>query len=449
MKKFDLFVIGTGVSGTAIANACAREGLTVGITDERPYGGTCVMRGCIPKKVIFHVSKVLESAARLKGKGIDRLPSANWRDLIAFKQTFVDPIPASKENNFQKNGITTLHGPAKFLSDNQLQIGTDTIEAGKIVIATGAKPRNLGIPGEEQALTSDDFLDFKELPSSLLFIGGGYISFEFAHMAARCGAKVTIIHQGDQPLENFEQNIVKHLVRATRNLGIELILDTEVTGIKKTGPAFTVTAKDKQGRSAAYEAEAVFNTSGRVPAIRNLDLDKAGISYSKKGIEVNEFLQSISNPRVYAAGDASASAGLPLTPLASAEANIVAANVLKGNHQKAEYREMPTVVFTIPVLASVGYTEKQANDKKISFRVNQASVPDWFSAKSIHAEEYAYKILIEKDSGKILGAHLLGPHAEETINLFAMAIQAGMTASGIRNLILTFPSSASDISSMV
>ena len=218
---------------------------------------------------------------------------------------------------------------------NTLQLGTDTIEADKIVIATGAKPRVLDFEGGYLALSSTDFLNLKELPQSLLFIGGGYIAFEFAHIAARCGADVTIVHRGKRPLENFEQDIVVHLINATKELGIKLVLATEVSKIEKRDNHYTVKGTT-DGKEMTFRTETVFNSAGRPPAIFDLELDKSGISFSKEGVAVNEYLQSASNPNVYAAGDAADSKGLPLTPVAVMKGHIVASNIIKGNTKKSE-----------------------------------------------------------------------------------------------------------------
>ncbi len=448
MKKFDVFVIGTGVAGTAIANICAGNGLTVGITDERPYGGTCATRGCIPKKVLWGVIHAAESAKRLKGKGINQVPKVNWADLMAFKNTFTEPVPEEKEKSFQEKGITTFHGTARFVHPNQLKIEDDTIEAKNIVIATGAKPRTLNIDGVENLVTSDDFLNLKKLPESILFIGGGYIAFEFAHMAALCGSKVTIAHRDDSPLKNFDQDMVKHIIDFSREIGINILLNTEVEAVKKTAANFRIIAS-QEGSKKDFTADLVINSSGRVPAIFNLDLEKGNIDYSKKGIEVDEYLKSVSNLNVFAAGDVAASGGLPLTPMASMEANVVSSQLTDGEKIKCDYSVMPSVVFTQPPLASVGYTEKEALSKNLNFEVNTNSATDWLSAKRINAPLYAFKILTEKNTEKILGAHLAGPHAEETINLFAMAMKAGLKTSEIRNILFAYPSSASDITSMV
>lgn len=448
MKKYDVFVIGSGMAGMNVANKCASKGLKVGVTDELLYGGTCALRGCDPKKILLGPTEALHLSQNLSEKEITSLPNLNWEKAKEFKQKFVDSMPPNIEKGYDKNGVDTYHQSAKFIAENQLKIGNETIEADKIVIATGAKPRQLEIPGGDLALTSTDFLNFEQLPKSLLFIGGGYIAFEFAHMAARYGSKVTIIHRGSRPLENFDPFIVDQLVKATKELDIELVLDTEVTAVDKTEKGFSVTGKSGN-KEQKWQAEQVINSAGRPPAIFDLDLEKANIDFGKRGIEVNEFLQSKSNPRVYAAGDAADTDGIPLTPVAVMEGHTVASNILKGNSKKADYTGIPTVVFTLPTMASVGLTEKQAEEKGLDFSVKKNSVPKWFTANRINEKTYAFKTLVDNKNGKILGAHLIGPHSEEVINLFAMAIKTGFTALDIKTMILTYPSASSDIVYMV
>lgn len=449
MKTFDVFIIGSGMAGMTIANKCSAAGLSVGITDELPYGGTCALRGCDPKKVLVGATKALKLAKNLQGKGIERVPSINWPDLMAFKRSFTNPMPSKIEDGYRKNGISTFHSSTKFINENQLKVGETTIQAAKIVIATGAKPRTLDIPGSRCALTSTDFLNQKQLPKTLLFIGGGYIAFEFAHIAARCGADVTIVHRGAYPLENFDQDIVMHQMSATKELGIKIVLNTEVTEIiKRNDENYRVKGEGKEGEKE-FSTAAVFNSAGRIPAIFDLDLSKANVNFGKKGVEVNEYLQSTTNPHVYAAGDTADTDGLPLTPVAVVEGHILASNLIKGNNKKTDYKAMPTVVFTLPTMASVGITEKEAKLKNRNYQVNYQSVPNWYNARRLNEEHYAFKILIDKDSNKILGAHLIGPEAEETINLFAMAMNANLRASQIKSMVFSYPTLASDISSMV
>ncbi|WP_026914599.1 dihydrolipoyl dehydrogenase family protein [Christiangramia portivictoriae] len=448
MKKYDVFVIGSGMSGMTTANKCASKGLTVGITDELPYGGTCALRGCDPKKVIIGATEVREFAQRLKGNGIDTVPKINWEDIMAFKQSFVDAMPPKIEKGYKNKDIDTYHTSAKFLSNNTLQLGDEVIEADKFVIATGAKPRVLDFEGGNLALSSTDFLNLKKLPESLLFIGGGYIAFEFAHIAARAGADVSILHRGEHPLENFDQDIVQHLVDATRKLGIKLVLKTEVSKIEKKEDHYVVTG-NSNGKKSTYMAASVFNSAGRPPAIFDLDLKKADISFSKKGITVNDYLQSTSNPNIYAAGDSADSKGLPLTPLAVMEGHVVASNIIKGNQKKVSYPPMPSVVFTLPTMATVGLLEDEAKEKGYEINVNFEKVDNWFNARRLNVDEYAFKTIIDKNNNTILGAHLIGPHCEETINLFAMAIKTKMTISDLKTMIFSYPTMASDLTYML
>tara|TARA_R110002050_G_scaffold85091_1_gene181554 strand:+ start:16579 stop:17925 length:1347 start_codon:yes stop_codon:yes gene_type:complete len=448
MKKFDVFIIGSGMAGMTVSKKCASKGLSVGITDELPYGGTCALRGCDPKKVLIGATEAANFAKNLQGKGIDGVPSINWQDLMTFKQSFTKPMPSKIEKGYKKNGIEMFHSSAKFVGENQLKVGESTIQADKIVLATGAKPVPLNIPGSEHALTSTDFLNLDHLPKSLLFIGGGYIAFEFAHIAARCGAEVTIVHRGASPLKNFEQDIVQHLVSATKELGVKVILNTEVVEIIRENNQYKVIGKNGNEKKE-FSVSAVFNSAGRIPAIFNLDLDKGNVKFSKKGVEVNEYLQSTTNKNVYAAGDTGNTMGLPLTPVAVMEGHNLASNIIKGNHKSPDYKAMPTVVFSIPSMASVGLTEKEAKAKKLNYKVNYQSIPTWFNARRLNEKHYAFKILLDKDTDEILGAHLIGPEAEETINLFAMAMNTGLKANQIKSMVFSYPTLASDISSMV
>ena len=448
MKKFDVFVIGTGVAGTIIANKSAEKGLKTGVVDNREYGGTCGLHGCIPKKILTGATDAVSSSRALEGKGVSHSPMINWKELISFKNSFTDPMPENKKANFKENGIYTYHGNPKFIAENQIKIDEDIIEADKIVVTTGAVPRELPIPGAEHALLSEEFFKMDELPKSILFIGGGYIALEFAHIAVRSGVKVTILDMESSLLPHFDKDIVRHLVEATQKLGVELVMDTKVSEIKKEGNRYLVVG-DHNGNKRNFKSDMVFNTSGRMPAVHNLDLEKGNVRYSDKGIEVSYYMQSTTNPRVYAAGDNSATHGLPLTPFATMEAHIAVSNILEGNNKKPDYDVRPTVVYTLPSLAMVGMTEEEAKKENLNIKVNYASVPNWFVSSHLGEKTYAFKVIIDKDTDLILGAHLIGPNAEETINVFAVAMQAGMKAIELKTFPFVFPSAASDIVKMV
>ncbi len=385
----------------------------------------------------------------MRGKGVSSDGAhIDWHDLMRFKKTFTDPVPQSNEDGYADAGIAAFHGRVRFLDRSSVQVGDDTLTGRNVVIAAGAMPATLGIPGEQHFTTSEQFLEMEELPKRIVFVGGGYISFEFAHIASGAGAHVQILHRGDRPLPGFDPQLVESLVQATRELGIDVQLDTVATAIEKSGDQLTVTISGKSGQRS-IETDMVVHGAGRVPEIDDLDLKAAGVERSEKGVIANEYLQSVTNPAVYAAGDSAASTGLPLTPVAGLEGEVVARNLLEGNHRKPDYSGVPTVVFTVPPMASVGLQEEAAKAAGLKFRVNHQDTTEWYSNRRVGAGHSGFKVLVEEDTDLILGAHLFGPHAEEVINLFAVAIRTGLTAKALIGVPYAYPSSSSDIAYML
>jgi glutathione reductase (NADPH) len=448
-KNFDLIVIGTGSAGSTVAHKCRKAGWDVAIIDSRPFGGTCALRGCDPKKVFVGAAELIDWFRRMDGKGVSsKMAEIDWQALMRFKRTFTEPVPQNREKGFAKAGIAAFHGRTSFLDKTTLKVDDDILTGRFVHIAAGAKPATLSIPGEEHLTTSTQFLEMEQLPKRIAFVGGGYIAFEFAHIAARASAEVQIHHRGTRPLEGFDPDLVDRLVQATRDLGVELRLNTSVESIEKDGDRFVVNASMEKSKQS-FEADLVVHSAGRVPDIDDMNLEKAGVERSNEGVLVNEYLQSVSNPAVYAAGDAAASGGLPLTPVASMERHVVASNLLKGNHRQPNQIGVPTVVFTLPPLSSVGLREEEARKQGLKFTVKHEDTSGWYSSRRVGMKYSGFKTLVEEDSGRILGAHLLGPHAEEVINIFALAIRSGLKAEDLKTMIYAYPTSASDISYMV
>lgn len=448
-RKFDLAVLGTGAAATEVAFTCRSAGWQVAIIDSRPFGGTCALRGCDPKKVLVGAAELMDWTRRMDGKGIfGEQARIEWADLMRFKRSFTDPVPASREEGFKKAGIAAIHGRALFVGPNAVRVGEELLEAQHFVIATGAAPRKLNIPGEEYVTTSDQFLQLARVPGRVVFIGGGYISMEFAHVAVRAGAKVIVLHRGDRLLENFDPDLVEQLTGKTRNLGTDVQLQTEVNAIERTADHLTVHASAGREKRTIH-ADLVIHGAGRLPEIQDLNLTSAHVDATAKGVKVNSYFQSPSNPSVYAAGDAADSGGPPLTPVAGYEGRIVAANLLKGNHMTASYTAIPTVVYTVPPLAAVGLSEWTAKEQGRRFRTHREVTTGWYSSRRISEECSGFKVLIEESTEQILGAHLLGPHADETINLFALAMKSGMPASELRKTIFAYPTSSSDVQYML
>src|ERR1700738_2604443 len=303
-RQFDVIAIGTGSAATAVTSRCREAKWEVAIVDSRPFGGTCALRGCDPKKVLVGAAEAGDWTRRMNGKGMlaEKL-RIDCPELMHFKRSFTEPVPKRREEGFAKAGIAAFHGRARFAGPTTVQVGEETLEGRYVVIAVGDVPVDLKIPGTEHLTTSDQFMELNELPRRLLFVGGGYIAFEFAHVAARAGSQVTVLHRSPRPLALFDPDLVDQLVERTRELGIEVHLGTEAIGIEKSSAQLIVRAL-ASGETGTVQAEVVVHAAGRVPEIKDLNLDAAGIEWEKRGVRGNEFLQSVSNPSVYSAGDA-------------------------------------------------------------------------------------------------------------------------------------------------
>jgi glutathione reductase (NADPH) len=446
-KRFDLVVVGTGVTA-AVASRCREAGWTVAVADSRPFGGTCALRGCLPKKILVGAAEAVHHARDMATIGV---PAArltiDWPALMRFKRSLIDPTPERTEQAWAKMGVEQVHGRARFVDSTTLAVGDDRLIGRRLVIAAGAMPAPLKFPGADRLVTSEDFLNLDRMPARIVFVGGGYISFEFAHVAARAGADVTILHRGARPLEGFDPDLVDLLVRRTRELGIRVELDTEVLGVEPDAGGLVVRGR-QHGTERRFEADMAVHGAGRVPELDDLDLDRAGVKREKRGVIVNEYLQSISNPAVYAGGDAAAS-GPQLTPKADHDAGVLTTNLLEGNRRAVNYEGIASAVFSIPPLASAGLTESAARAAGLKFRSTWQDTAGWYNTRRVGETASGFKMLIEEGTGRILGAHLLGPNAAEVINLFAVAIRLRIPADDLKQVIFAYPTSGSDIRFML
>lgn len=445
--QYDLVVVGTGVTA-AVASRCREAGWTVAVVDSRPFGGTCALRGCVPKKILVSAAEAVHAARDLADTGVPAgTLTIDWRPLIRFKRSLVDPTPQHTEQAWAKMGVEQFHGRARFVGPASLAVGNDRLVGRRVLIAAGAMPVPLRFPGAERLMTSEDFLNLDRLPPRIVFVGGGYIAFEFAHVAARAGVRATILHRGARPLERFDQDLVDLLVKRTREVGIRVELDTEVRGIEALG-ADLVVRGSQGGRDCRFEADIAVHSAGRVPEIDDLDLEAAGVKREKRGVTVNEFLQSVSNPLVYAGGDAAAS-GPPLTPKADHDAEVLVTNLLEGNRRTPNYDGIASAVFSVPPLTSAGLTEADARAAGLRFHTNWQDSSAWFNTRRVGETTSGFKVLIEDQTDRVIGAHLLGPHADEMINVFAVAIRLGIRARDLKQTLFAYPTHGSDIRFML
>jgi glutathione reductase (NADPH) len=457
-KRYDLVVVGSGAAASGVASRVRQAGRSVAIVDFRPFGGTCALRGCDPKRVLGSGVEAVRAATRLAGRGVRGEPSVDWARLMAFKRTFTDPVPAQRASGYREQGVDAFQGTARFKGPQVLAVGDIELEARHIVLAAGAEPVPLGIPGEEYAVTHEEFLSLEELPERVAFIGGGYIAAEFSNIAALSASRVTVLQRGERMLTGFDPDLVGWLMDSFRSMGITVTTGAKVEAIERAaasrgsrpGAPHALTVRySAKGAAASVEADLVVHAAGRRPALHALDLQAGGVATDDHGrLRLNQWLQSVSNPAVYAAGDA-AQRGPPLTPVASRDAEVVAANLLNGNTRAADHRAVPTVAFTIPPIAAVGLSEAAAREASRSLRVNCRRASEWYTARRLAEPVYGFKVLIDEESRRILGAHLVGPGAEDTINIFALAIRESLAIDALREALFAYPTAASDIGYML
>ncbi len=447
--RFDLIVIGAGMAGIAAANKCADQGWRVAIVDSLPYGGTCALRGCDPKKILRRGAEIIDAAHLMRGKGIDDDQiRINWTDLMRHKRGFTDPAPANMEDDLRRHGVQTLHGQARFVDAHQISIGDDSHQTDRFLIATGARPRPLQFNGHEHLIDSTDFLDLEVLPPRIVFVGGGYISFEFAHIAARAGSHPIVLDHGPRLLKGFDPDLVDLLIARSEAAGIEVRPSTTVTAVRATATGYQVQI-EQAGTHTTIDTDLVVHGAGRLPELAELDLDRAGIAWGERGISVEPSLQSRTHPGVYAAGDAADTAGPPLTPVAVIEGKVAASNMLKDASIVPDYTGIPSAVFTIPELTRVGLLETEARDQGLNLEIRYTDASTWYSSYRIGEVTAAAKILVNEDEDRIVGAHLLGPDYTEHANTIALAIKLGLTTRQLKTTTAAYPTLGSDLGSML
>ena len=342
----------------------------------------------------------------------------------------------------------TLHGRARFTGRNRLEIDGAPVDAGHFLIASGALPRPLEFPGHEHLIDSTDFLNLDTLPARILFVGGGFVSFEFAHISARAGSTPTIVDRGQRPLKGFDPDLVDLLIGRSTDAGIDIRPSTTVSAVEKHENGYRV-GVIRSGTPETIECDLVVHGAGRSPELSNLGLEAAGVAWGQHGVAVAGHLQSTTNPAVYAAGDAADSPGMPLTPVAVFEGKVAASNMVKGTTTVPDYTGVPAAVFTIPELARVGLLEQEARDSGITLDVRYNDTSGWYSNYRIGETTAAAKILIDRSNDHIVGAHLLGPEYAELANVIGLAIKLGLTTGQLKSMTAAYPTVGSDLGSML
>ena len=449
VKAYDAVVIGSGTAGQTAAYELNRNGLTVGLVEHSHQpGGTCALSGCQAKKWFYEGTETVARSRHMTGIGITSPAFGSWTQLRDAKNQFTDRVPSNTINGLRQAGIDFIMGRARFTDRCSVDVEGQRLSADFIVLATGAVPMKLPIDGAQLLTTSREFFELDRLPSRVVFIGGGFISFEFAHFAARLGptdTRCTILEADSRPLGPFDEEMVALLLDASREAGIDIHTQTEITAIEKNGRAYTVHTKN--GRQ--FDADLVVHGAGRVADINDLALDRAGIETSRQGIIVNEKMET-TNSTVYAVGDCAAT--VQLARVADAEAQSAAANIVsvhKGvpNDIFMDYTAVPAVLFTYPQYGMVGATEKALQKEGTAHEKRFAKDLNWPTYKRVGMASAAYKLLVGKQNGRILGAHILSDNATGLIATFTLAMHNRIHVKELyRQCVMTpYPSRESDI----
>jgi len=446
-KGYDIVILGGGNAGFGVSAVAAEAGKRIAFIEERDFGGTCPNRGCTPKKVLVAAAHALHEIEIAKVHGIEvGEPTLNWAKLIDREKAMIASVPERLEGLARQRG-DVYRGHARFVGSNAVAVGDEILEAKHIVIATGSKPRPLPIPGAEHLITSDEVLSERELPGEVVFIGGGVIAMEFSHVYARAGARVTILEVMPNVLSGMDSDAVAEVRKESERIGIAIKTDVEVAKIAPIGDRLRVSYRH-DGKEVTVEADRVVNGAGRVANVDTLDLEAGNVRHDKVRIETDGYLRSVSNPAVWVCGDALVTSA-QLSPLATYEGQLVGRNIVNGPKERPDYRTIPSCVFTVPALASVGLTVAQAEKEGLKVKVSVNDMRDWFSGET-NGETVAWaKVLTEEGSGRILGAQLVGHSGEELIHLFALAMRHGITTADLRSIVFAFPTFSADVKSMV
>ncbi len=438
---YDLFVIGGGSGGVRAARLWASEGHRVAIAENSYWGGTCVNLGCVPKKLFVfasHYSHDFEDA-QAYGWELSQPPVFNWERLLGNKNREIARLNAFYVRLLENAGAQMLNGWAKIVGENAVEVNGKIYRAERILIATGGTPYVPDFPGSQLAMVSDDAFHLESLPQSILIVGGGYIALEFACIYKGMGVEVDLVYRRDLFLRGFDRDIRQHIASEMRSQGINLRFNDNVAEIREHGNLKQALLESGE----TLDVEQVFYATGRVPRTDNLWSGNLEIETTKSGsLVVNESFQT-SVPSIYALGDVVGKKAL--TPVAIAEAMALLEHFRTGEPAKFDYRNIPAAVFTIPNLATVGLLEDEAEEQGFVYEVFETDFRHLRHTLTGRNERVYMKLIVDKPSDRVIGAHMMGPEAGEIIQSVAIAIRAGATKADFDQTIGIHPTMAEEL----
>jgi glutathione reductase (NADPH) len=438
---YDLFVIGGGSGGIAAGRRAAQYGAKVAVAEYDRLGGTCVNRGCIPKKLMVYASHFPDLFEDAQGFGWSAVQSTlDWQKMITAVNKELERLNGVYQNMLGNAKVELFRGYAKFLDPHTLEIEDRKVTADKILIAVGGYPVKPDIPGIEHAITSDDMFLLNEQPKSILIMGGGYIGVEFACIMNGLGSDVTQLIRRNLILQGFDDDIRSNIQEGMESHGIEILTSCEASSIEKTPEGLKVTLGSKHQETIVVDV--ILAATGRKPKLKNLGLENADVEINNGAIAVDKYSQT-SQQNIFAVGDCTDR--MNLTPVAIGEGRAFADTQFGGHSRTMSYENIPTAIFSTPEAATVGLTEVQAREQYgDAVKVYRAKFKPTYHSLSGRDERVMVKLVVAEDTDKVLGAHMVGEHAAEIIQGMAIALKMGATKKDFDATVGIHPSVAEE-----
>ncbi|GJM02320.1 MAG: glutathione-disulfide reductase [Rhodomicrobium sp.] len=442
---FDLFVIGAGSGGVRAARMAASHGAKVAIAEEYRFGGTCVIRGCVPKKLFVYAARFDGAFQDAAGFGWDVGDvSFNWQKLVAAKDKEISRLSDIYLKNLTNSGVTSFSERAEITGPNEIKLVSSgqTITAKTILIAVGGAPYKPEIEGAELGITSNEAFDLETLPASITVIGGGYIAVEFASIFNGLGVDTALAYRGPEVLRGFDMDVRTGLTEALGTRGIDVRLSVSPTKIERQGDGYLLHLDD----GSVLETGLVMFATGRVPHTSGLGLDTVGVTMGQNGKVIVDEYSKTSADGIYAVGDVTDRVNL--TPIAIREGAAFVETVFNNNPTAVDHSLIPTAVFSEPEIGTLGLSEDEALSKYGEIDVYKSQFNPMKNAVSDRVEKTLMKLIVETKGQRVVGCHILGPDAGEIIQALGIAVVMGATKADFDKTVALHPSAAEELVTM-
>ncbi len=441
---YDLFIIGAGSGGVRAARLAGQRGLRVAVAEDAALGGTCVNLGCIPKKLYSFAAHYAESFEEAQGFGWTRAASSfDWSVLKANRATEISRLNRIYGEMMMSVGVTLLRGRARLVGAHEVEVNGVAHSAERIVVATGGWPVAADVPGGELAISSNQIFDLAEFPKRLVVVGGGYIACEFASIFNGLGAEVAQLYRGEQILRGFDDDVRDFVAAEMKKKGVDIRVQAKVLGLEKSARGDVRVALEGGDELVA---DTVLNATGRAPNTAGLGLEATGVALATNGAVVVDENYRSGVPSIYALGDVIDR--VQLTPVALAEAMALIEHLFGASGRRVDYTHIPTAVFTHPNIGTIGYSERDARACFAKIRVYRSDFKALRHTLSASSERTLMKLVVDDANDRVVGLHMVGADAGETIQGFAVAMKAGATKATFDATLGIHPTAAEEFVTM-